>query len=423
MRPTSRGLGRAVAIVATGTLLVSGCSEPPRAAGALPAVLDPVAEPSPSVAPVPLSLAITPPPGAKGQALSSEIGITLAGGEISDVNLTRADGAKIEGALREDGTSWVPSGPLTPATTYKASVTAHDPLGTTQTRTTTFTTMGAPGRETGTGLYLFSGQTVGVAMPVVIEFQPAVPEPARAAVQRRLFVTSSPAQPGAWHWVGGGQVWYRPATYWQSGTTISVRSGLRGAPMGNGFYGDVDRSATVTVGPKFVMTVDNATKQMHVYADDALVKTFPVSLGKASTPSSSGTTVVMEMEEHTVFDTTGTDGAAGYRANISYAMRLTWGGEFIHAAPWSVGDQGRRNVSHGCVNLSTPNSAWLFAHAHIGDPVTIRGTEAKLARGNGWTAWDLPWTEYVQGSAIPVPAATVAAGNAAAAAAREPVGL
>jgi lipoprotein-anchoring transpeptidase ErfK/SrfK len=382
-----------------------------------------VAEPSPPAAPVPLSLAITPEAGAKGQLLSSEIGITLAGGEISDVSVTRADGAKVNGALREDGTSWVPSSPLNASTTYKASVTARDPAGATQTRTTTFTTMGSPGRETGTGLYLFTGQTVGVAMPVVIEFHPAVPEAARATVQRRLFVTSTPAQPGAWHWVGGNQVWYRPATYWQPGTTISVRSGLRGVPMGNGYYGDIDRSATVTVGPKFVMAVDNASKLMNVYANDALVKTFPVSLGKASTPSSSGTMVVMSKEEQTVFDTTDTDGAAGYRANISFAMRLTWSGEFIHAAPWSVGDQGRRNVSHGCVNLSTPNSAWLFANAHIGDPVTIRGTETRLTRGNGWTAWDLPWTEYVKGSAIPVPAAVVVAGNAAAAAARDPLGL
>ena len=48
-------------------------------------------------------------------------------------------------------------------------------------------------------------------------------------------------------------------------------------------------------------------------------------------------------------------------------MRLTWGGEFIHAAPWSVG-QGNTNVSHGCVNMSDGNAAWLFAITHIGDP-------------------------------------------------------
>ncbi|HEY8533708.1 MAG TPA: L,D-transpeptidase, partial [Micromonospora sp.] len=80
---------------------------------------------------------------------------------------------------------------------------------------------------------------------------------------------------------------------------------------------------------------------------------------------------------------------------------LTWGGEFIHSAPWSVADQGVRNVSHGCVNLSPDNARWLFNQTKIGDPVTVKGTEVKLKHGNGWTDWNLSWEEYVKGSALP----------------------
>ena len=50
----------------------------------------------------------------------------------------------------------------------------------------------------------------------------------------------------------------------------------------------------------------------------------------------------------------------GYRTKIDFAQRLTWGGEFIHAAPWSEGQQGSVNVSHGCVNVSMANGDWLF---------------------------------------------------------------
>lgn len=50
------------------------------------------------------------------------------------------------------------------------------------------------------------------------------------------------------------------------------------------------------------------------------------------------------------------------------------------------------------------NAAWLFEHALIGDPVVVKGTERALAHGNGWTAWNLSWEEFVQGSALPVPA-------------------
>jgi len=317
-----------------------------------------------------------------------------------------------------DGSSWVPDAPLKYSTGYQASVTGRGADGKAVTKTTSFTTMGQPGRTVDTGLYLQDGTTVGVAMPVVVEFDPPVPDSARAAIQQRLFVTTMPFQPGVWHWDSGRQVEYRAPQYWKTGTVISVRSGLAGLPMGDGSYGDIDRSATVTVGQKVVMSVDNANKQMSVYVNDQLARQMPVSLGKPSTPSSSGTMVTMSHDYSTIFDTT-REGPGGYRVQVNYAMRLTWGGEFIHAAPWSVGDQGVRNVSHGCVNMSTDNSAWLFGITHVGDPVTVKGTEVQLSDGNGWTGWNETWADYVKGSAAPVPA-QLAAGTPAAAAAPHP---
>jgi lipoprotein-anchoring transpeptidase ErfK/SrfK len=397
-----------VALATVALMTTSACTPAQQAAGQQ---AGPVATPTPTVAPVALSLAIRPDAGAKNLPVSSEVGITLTGGTVSDVSVTKSGGGKISGAMRDDGTSWVPAAPLNPATTYQVSVTAQGEGGQTDTKTTNFTTMGNPGRLTGTGLYLFNGETVGVGMPVVVEFSPAVPESARAAVQQRLFVTSDPPQVGAWHWASGSQVWFRPAKYWKSGTKLSVRAGLRGVPMGNGYYGDTDRSATATVGQKVVIEVDNATKQMKVFVDDQLARTMPVSLGKPSTPSSSGHMVTMTHDYQTTFDTTD-EGPGGYRVDVNYAMRLTWGGEFIHAAPWSEGDQGHRNVSHGCVNLGMSNSSWLFNITHIGDPVSVTGTERTLVAGNGWTAWNQSWEEYIKGSAIPVPAEVAAAGAA-----------
>jgi lipoprotein-anchoring transpeptidase ErfK/SrfK len=253
----------------------------------------------------------------------------------------------------------------------------------------------------GTGLYAFDGQTVGVAMPIVVQFDRDIPESARADVQNRLFVTTDPPQPGVWAWVGGRQVLYRAPDYWKPGTTITVRSALQGAPMGDGTFGDADRSATVTVGHKVFMYVDNKAKQMQVYLDDQLARVMPVSLGKPSTPSSSGFMVTMSHLAETVFDTRGEPGG-GYVVNIQWAMRLTWGGEFIHSAPWSVGQQGHVNVSHGCVNLGPTNAKWLFDQTHVGDPVIVTGTERTLTHGNGWTAWDIPWSDFVKDSALPV---------------------
>ena len=389
----------ALALVAA--LGLSGCRRGGEAAPLL--VTDPLPSSSPSTTPVEIN--VTPRDGATDVPASTEITATARGASVTAVRLTEVGGPTVSGRWRDDRSSWVPDTPLKWGKRYVATVTATSPTGETVTLTSTFRTMAKPASFTGTGLYLFDGGVYGVAMPVVVEFHPGVPKKYRAAVQKRLFVETDPPQPGTWHWLADGtQVYYRAPEFWQPGTTLSVRIAVGGHPTGPGRYGDTDRSATARIGDKLVMVVDNKTKSMKVYKNDRLVRTMPVSLGKPKTPSSSGTMVVMEKLRKTVFDTYDELGPEeGYRVDIEYAQRLTWGGEFIHSAPWSVADQGVRNVSHGCVNLSPANARWLFNQTKIGDPITIKGTEVKLAPGNGWTAWNMTWDEFVKGSALPVP--------------------
>jgi lipoprotein-anchoring transpeptidase ErfK/SrfK len=383
-----------IALAVAVPLMISGCD----ADGAK------VAGKSPTAGEVPVTLAITPAASAKNVPVSAEVGIKISGGRIASVTVSDEAGSAVAGQLRPDGSSWVPQQPLRYGRRYSATVVATGGTGRTETRTTSFTTMREPGSQVETNLYLLNGNTYGVGMPVVVEFTPGVPANARAAVQNRLFVATNPPQPGAWHWVADGtQALYRAPKYWQPGTKLTVRVGLEGHPMGSGRYGDEDRRASVTIGRKLTLDIDNRTKQLRVFQNDALVRTMPVSLGKASTPSSSGTMVIMDKQETTIFDTFAELGPAeGYRVAVDFAQRLTRGGEFIHAAPWSVGDQGYRNVSHGCVNLSTPNAEWLFGKTKIGDPVVVRATETHIDPGNGWPVWDMTWAEFIKGSALPV---------------------
>jgi lipoprotein-anchoring transpeptidase ErfK/SrfK len=241
-----------------------------------------------------------------------------------------------------------------------------------------------------------------VAMPLIVKFSREIPSAERANVQRRLFVKSDPPQEGIWRWVSGTEVRYRPKVYWQPGTKISYRLATGGLPMGDGYYGRSDITVVASVGPAVILTVDNKSKMMTVTRDGKVLRRIPVSLGKAKTPSSSGTMVVMEKQRKTVFDTFAELGPReGYRIDIEYAQRLTWGGEYIHAAPWSEGVQGQTNVSHGCVNISMANAKWLFTITKMGDPVVVKGTERRLQNGNGWTEWNMSWAQYVKGSAIP----------------------
>jgi lipoprotein-anchoring transpeptidase ErfK/SrfK len=348
-------------------------------------------------------LALSPVAETAELPISAEVGITVNHGTVKTVTLTDDKGRAVPGRLRDDAGGWVPDQPLEFKTHYTATAVATGEDGKDVTQTTSFSTMGEPHNRVDTGLYLLDGNEYGVAMPVVVEFMTPVDDDYRAAVQKRLFVSTDPPQKGAWSWVSPQHVEYRGEHYWQPGTKITVRAALDGQPLGSGKYGDADRRASASIaGTKVELFIDNATKSLTVKQNDVQTREIPVSLGKASTPSSSGTMVIMTKEEHTVFDTTNEPGVDHYRADISYAMRITWGGEFLHAAPWSVADQGVRNVSHGCVNMSMANAQWLFGVTHVGDPVTVRGTEQELVNGNGFTAWNLSWSDFLKGSALPV---------------------
>jgi lipoprotein-anchoring transpeptidase ErfK/SrfK len=324
------------------------------------------------------------------------------------VELADEAGKAVSGEPGAKGTTWLPDRQLAYGTTYKATVTATDDEGRTTTATSTFTTMPEPPNQVRVSSVVGDDMVVGVGMPMIVQFGREIPEDLRASVQERLTVRSEPPQAGAWHWFAGNEVHYRPREYWKPGTKLdmSVRTG--GLPMGGDWYGRSDLTVVAEVGPSLVMTVDNATKRMTVVENGRPIRTIPVSLGRPGMPSSSGTMVIMERLVKTVFDTRNDPNPDNrYRLNISYAQRVTWGGEFLHAAPWSVAAQGRRNVSHGCINMSTENAKWLFGKTKIGDPVVVKGTGERLKYGNGWTDWSMSWEEYVKGSAIPVDAEAV----------------
>ncbi|MCM0674473.1 Ig-like domain-containing protein [Micromonospora phytophila] len=345
---------------------------------------------------------VEPAADAKDVPASTGITFTTKDAQETTVELKDSAGKAVEGELSADGTSWLPAGALEYGATYTATVTATGDDGKPAAATSTFTTMAKPAQQIRVSSFLGDGQVVGVGMPLIVKFSRNIPEDHRDDVQRRMTVTSTPAQEGIWHWVSPTEVRYRPKEFWQANSVVSYRVQAGGLPLGDGWYGRADLSVDVKIGPALVMTVDNKTKRMTVTKDGTVIKTIPVSLGKKATPSSSGTMVVIEKLRKTVFDTLEELGPVeGYRTKIDYAQRLTWGGEFIHAAPWSEGQQGRVNVSHGCVNVSMANGAWLFANTRMGDPITVKGTERRLQNGNGWTDWNMSWDEYVKGSALP----------------------
>ncbi|MGI8648287.1 MAG: hypothetical protein DLM55_04455 [Acidimicrobiales bacterium] len=357
------------------------------------------AKSSKALAPLRLSIA-GPAAGATGVSVATEFPITTSG-TVTSASLVASDGTRISGSFARGDRTWIPDTQLSYRTKYRLEVSAEQGR-ISKGRTLNFTT-GGRGRTESSELYAPDGQTVGVGMPVVVKFGVSVPPSRRAAVERRLFVTAQPATEGAWHWYSGSEVHYRPKEYWKPGTKVSVRLGTGGLELAHNRFGYSDRLASFTIGSQVITKVDNASHTASVYKDGELIKQLPVSLGKPEAPTSSGIHVVLEKSADKIFDseTFGLSHAdGGYKLKVYWDVRFTWGGEFVHAAPWSTADQGKRNVSHGCVNLSTENAQWFYDLSTVGDLVEVVGTETKVTPGDGWTDWNFNWDEFKAGGAL-----------------------
>jgi len=391
----------AAALTAGAVLLSAGCSskDTPAWQGGSK---DGGSAASSSPAPPQSTVAVTTPAAnAKNVVASTDIKYSTEDAANTTVEVKNADGDEVKGTLDKDGKVFRPAKALAYGTTYTVTVNGTAAGAKIGTTTSTFTTMAKPSKQVRITSFLGDGQTVGVGMPLIMKFGRAIPQKYRAEVERRMTVTATPAQVGTWHWISPTEVHYRPQTYWKAYTKIFYDVRLAGVPLGDGWYGRSDLTVDMKIGRSFVMTVKNSSKSMTVKQDGKTIKTIPVSLGKPSTPSSSGTMLVIEKKQHTVFDTMDElPKGQGYRVDIDFAQRITWSGQFIHAAPWSEGVQGKRNVSHGCVNVSEAMGKWLFDRTMIGDPITVSGTGDKLKNGNGLTDWNMSWEEYKKGSAL-----------------------
>ena len=342
----------------------------------------------------PASLVVTPAHGAKDVAPGEPVAVAVQDGKVTDVKFTGTDGTQVAGQVKADGTGWESTEPLGYGKTYTVTATATGADGAPVTSTSTFTTIAKPKRTVSVSTNLQEGETVGVGMPLIFTFSGKVTD--RAAAERAIRIVTEPATEGAFRWFDDDQVVWRPKEYWKPGTKIAVNAAVYGKNLGNGVFGAQDRAANVTVGDKVVVVADGASHQLKVSVNDAEVRTMPTSMGKSGHNTPAGNYTVMSEHVGYTMDS-GTYGVpadtpGGYRTYVQYAVRLSYSGIFYHSAPWSVGSQGRRNVSHGCLNLSTADTKWLMDLSKKGDIVTVVNSGGpQLQPTDGWSVWQLDW--------------------------------
>ncbi len=341
--------------------------------------------------------------GATDVPVDRRLQVTAEQGTLTSVRVESKAGA-VPGKISDDGSSWTAGALLEPGTTYVVTSTAQDTSGKTVTRRTRFRTQPLTlAQQTYPSFAPLAGETVGVGMPVIVKFD--VPVTDHASIEKHLQVVAKPAQRGSWHWISDNEVHWRPASYWKPGTQVTVNADINSVPAGHGIYGQLDRSTSFTIGASHVYKVNIATDQLRVFDNGHLTRTIPVTTGMAGFTTRSGTKVIVEKDRYQTMnsETIGIDpnSALGYNLkDVEYAMRLTYSGEFLHAAPWSVASQGHANVSHGCTGMSTANAGWLYRHSQVGDVVVYTGSSKMMTLTNGYGDWNVPFSQYKSGSAL-----------------------
>ncbi|GLP68024.1 hypothetical protein RKD27_003577 [Streptomyces sp. SAI-126] len=356
---------------------------------------------------------ITPKDGTDNASINNSAAVTVSKGTLTDVTMTTADGTKVPGELSADKTSWKPDTQLERSTTYKVAAEAKDSDGLAAHENASFTTV-SPANSFIGNFTPENGSTVGVGMPVSINFDKAITN--KAAVQKGITVSSSSGQEVVGHWFNANRIDFRPEDYWKENSTVTLKLALDGVEGANGVYGVQQKTVTFKIGRNQVSYVDAKTKQMKVTQNGQTIKTIPISAGSPDNKTYEGVMVMSEKFKETRMNGatvgfTDDDGKGEYDIkDVPHAIRLTNSGTFMHGNYWGAKSIfGSVNTSHGCVGLSDTKGAndtgtagyWMYTHSIVGDVVVVKNTGDKtVAPDNGLNGWNLSWADWKAGSAV-----------------------
>ncbi|MFE3603827.1 Ig-like domain-containing protein [Streptomyces sp. NPDC059096] len=325
-------------------------------------------------------------------------------GRITDVTAVDASGHYLAGELTADGMRWHSTAPLAAGARYTVRVATENEEGKPGSRRLTFDT--AKAKKTLEVEFGPDAGTYGVGQPVTASLsEPVKSKAARAVVERSLKVRSTPgAEGGTWHWVDDETMHFRPKEFWPANSKITVTSNLEGVKIEDKLYGGATKPLKLTIGDRIEAITDASAHYMTIYRNGEEINSIPVTTGKPGFSTRNGIKVVLGKEYFVRMrgSTVGIGGGEGYDLPVYWATRVTWSGEYVHAAPWSVGSQGAANVSHGCTGMSTGNAAWFFETVKEGDIVQVINSAGDYMEdfGNGYGDWNVDWKDWRKGSVL-----------------------
>jgi len=356
---------------------------------------------------------------------TTPVTISVDHGTLTSVVMRNPEGKRVTGAISADGTTWHNTEVLGYSKTYTIVATGKNADGVPVTKRSTVRTL-TPGNMTAvyldrTGDYaLTDGATYGVAIVPEMYFDEQIVSKAdKLAAEKAVTVETSPHVAGAWAWQDNQRMLWRPEHYWPSGTKVTIKAKIYGVRLGDGLYGQADKSIRFTIGRKQVTIADDnaprAVNKVRVYnAAGHVIRTMNTSMGEHSGVTVNGnyinfytldgTYTVLEHDNPAYMssDSYGLPSSSpgGYaREPIYWSTKISVDGIYLHELTSTIWAQDHgEDVSHGCLNLNTANAQWFYHHSLIGDPVVVHGAKGapkiKVWQGG---AWSVPWSAWKTG--------------------------
>jgi lipoprotein-anchoring transpeptidase ErfK/SrfK len=340
-------------------------------------------------------------PGVERKApVNQPIVVVAEDGTLTDVSVTGPKGL-LKGSYNAERNTWTSKArTLDFGTKYTIDASATNGSATPTQIEKTIKTVNPQTLVDISSVSVADDVTVGVGMPIRVTF--SAPVKNKRAVEEQLRVQTSKPVTGAWSWESDEVVVFRPKKYWPANTSVQVSMPLKGVKTGPGAYGAENADISYQTGNSMVSVYNAYKHTLVVKKNGKVVKTFPATSGKPGFETRQGIKVISEKLDFVVMDAATGGTPEGhpeyYRLDVNWAMRITNSGEFVHAAPWSVGSQGYANVSHGCVGLSSDNAYWLFQNSRVGDVMEVRNTGRPQDLGNGITEWNVAWKDWLKDS-------------------------
>lgn len=260
------------------------------------------------------------------------------------------------------------------------------------------------------------GGEYGVGMPIIAYVNRAVTD-AEAFDKATQVTVNGKVATGAWYWQKSGrpgqtlEAHYRLKDYWPPNAQIRLKLPVKGRPAGPGLAYDDSLTLSIRTGDAHLSSVDCAAERMSVTSNGTTVRTMPVSCGKATTPTYTGTKLVMQRGEQVpgsdklradgTVRMVSTNPADPYDLLVPWSLRLTNSGEYAHAASWNGGNIGIRSTSNGCTNLNVNDAKWFYQFSQIGDVLTyVNSGGTRMPSWDGYGDWNLPWTLWQAGGVV-----------------------